>query len=230
MTPPTTPPTTPPSTRPGPGAAARLSLKIVVAGGFGAGKTTMIGSISEIPPLRTEELLTEAGEPIDSLDGVHGKSTTTVSLDHGRRTLTVPAPMMLYLFGTPGQDRFRFLWDDLTRGAVGAVVLADTRRLADSFPSVDYFEDRAVPFVMAVNHFDGARHYTTGQVRDALEVPPQVPVVDCDARDRSSTLTVLKTLVRHALASLTPPPPPPPSPPDLPDLPDLPAGHQAAHP
>lgn len=129
---------TAPTTQPGPGAAAHLALKIVVAGGFGAGKTTLIGSISEIEPLTTEEILTQAGEPIDSLDGVHGKVTTTVSLDHGRRTLTVPAPMMLYLFGTPGQDRFRFMWDDLTRGAIGAVVLADTRRLPECFPSVDY--------------------------------------------------------------------------------------------
>ncbi|MGP4029691.1 GTP-binding protein [Actinomadura sp. 3N407] len=210
-----------PTTHPGSETAAFLSLKIVVAGGFGAGKTTLIGSISEIPPLRTEEVLTEAGEPIDSLDGVREKATTTVSLDHGRRTLTVPAPMMLYLFGTPGQARFRFLWDDLTRGAVGAVVLADTRRLADSFPSVDYFEERGVPFVVAVNHFEHGHRYTTGQVRTALELPERVPVVDCDARDFGSTLTVLKTLVRHALTALTSP---------TPDGPELLAGRQAAHP
>lgn len=202
-----------------------MSLKIVVAGGFGAGKTTLIGSISEIPPLTTEEILTQAGEPIDSLDGVHGKATTTVSLDHGRRTLTVPAPMVLQLFGTPGQARFRFLWDDLTRGAIGAVVLADTRRLDDSFPSIDYFEERTVPFVVAVNHFDGGHRYTTGQVRTALELPDRVPVVDCDARDFASTLTVLKTLVRHALTTLTAPEPDGPDP-----LADHQPGRQAAHP
>ncbi len=209
------------TTPPGPETAAFLLLKIVVAGGFGAGKTTYIGSISEIPPLTTEEVLTEAGEPIDSLDGVQEKATTTVSLDHGRRTLTVPAPMMLSLFGTPGQDRFRFLWDDLTRGAIGAVVLADTRRLDGSFPSVDYFEERGVPFVVAVNHFDGAHRYRTGQVRTALGLPDQVPVVDCDARDFGSALDVLKTLVRHALTTLTSPPP---------DWHGLPAGRAAAHP
>ncbi|TDB88843.1 ATP-binding protein [Actinomadura sp. KC216] len=208
---------TAPTTQPGPGAAAHLALKIVVAGGFGAGKTTLIGSISEIEPLTTEEILTEAGEPIDSLDGVHGKVTTTVSLDHGRRTLTVPEPMMLQLFGTPGQDRFRFLWDDLSQGAVGAVVLADTRRLADSFPSIDYFEERGTPFVVAFNHFDGADRYTTGHVRNALDLPERVPVVDCDARDFGSTLTVLKTLVRHALACLTSP------------SPNQPADRRAAH-
>lgn len=214
-------PTTPPDSE----AAALLSLKIVVAGGFGAGKTTLVGSISEIPPLTTEEVLTEAGEPIDSLDGVHAKATTTVSLDHGRRTLTVPAPMIIYLFGAPGQDRFRFMWDDLTRGAIGAVVLADTRRLADCFSCVDYFEERGVPFVVAVNHFDGGHRYTTGQVHTALELPDRVPVVDCDARDFASTLTVLKTLVRHALTTLTSP---------APDGPDPRADHrpdrQAAHP
>ncbi|WP_433464038.1 GTP-binding protein [Spirillospora sp. CA-128828] len=213
--------TAPPTTSPGPAAPAFPSIKIVVAGGFGAGKTTLIGSISEIEPLTTEELLTAAGEPIDSLDGVHGKATTTVSLDHGRRTLTVPAPLMLYLFGTPGQERFRFLWDDLTRGAVGAVVLADTRRLADSFPSIDYFEERSVPFVVAVNQFDGADRYSAGQVRQALELPLRVPVVDCDARDFSSTLTVLKTLVRYALTALTSTPPAPPG---------LPVDRRAAHP
>jgi signal recognition particle receptor subunit beta len=186
---------------------ANLTFKIVVAGGFGAGKTTLISAISEIEPLSTEELLTAAGERIDSLEGVHGKTTTTVSLDHGRRTLTVPAPMTLYMFGTPGQDRFRFLWDDLTLGAVGAVVLADTRRLADSFPSIDYFEARHVPFVVAVNQFDGAHRYTTGQVRQALELHPRVPVVSCDARDFGSALTVLKALIRHALTARTQSPP-----------------------
>jgi signal recognition particle receptor subunit beta len=192
---------------PKPRAAAGLVFKIVVAGGFGAGKTTLIGAISEIEPLSTEELLTAAGERIDSLDGVHAKATTTVSLDHGRRTLTVPAPMTLYLFGTPGQERFRFLWDDLALGAVGAVVLADTRRLADSFPSIDYFEARRVPFVVAVNQFDGAHRYTAGQVRDALELHPRVPVVTCDARDFGSALTVLKALIRHALIARTEGPP-----------------------
>ncbi|MEU4827740.1 ATP/GTP-binding protein [Actinomadura sp. NPDC023710] len=203
---------------------ALSSFKIVIAGGFGAGKTTLIGSISEIPPLTTDELLTEAGEPIDSLDGVHGKSTTTVSLDFGRRTLTGPTPVVLYLFGTPGQQRFQFLWDGLARGAIGAVVLADTRRLADSFPSIDYFEKRGTPFVVAVNQFDGARRYTTGQVRDALELPAQVPVVACDAREFTLTRTVLITLVQHALTILRT------SPPDPLHQPGRPVEGQAVHP
>lgn len=185
----------------GPGAPAQVTFKVVIAGGFGAGKTTMISSISEIEPLTTEEILTAAGEPIDSLDGVAEKNTTTVSLDHGRRTLTVPVPMTLYLFGTPGQARFRFLWDDLAAGAVGAVVLADTRRLEDSFPSIDYFEQRRMPFVVAVNQFDGAHRYRTDEVRRALELPTHTPVVPCDARNFGSTLTVLTTLVRHAVAA-----------------------------
>lgn len=184
--------------------ARRLALKILIAGGFGAGKTTMVGAISEIQPLSTEERLTAAGAHVDSLDGVDGKTTTTVTLDFGRRTLTQPLPMTLFLFGTPGQDRFDFMWDELALGAVGGVVLADTRRLAAAFPALDFFEQRRVPFVVAVNQFDNAPHrYPTHAVRQALDLPAEVPVVDCDARDPRSVITVLITLVRHALATRT---------------------------
>jgi signal recognition particle receptor subunit beta len=185
-------------------AAARVALKILIAGGFGAGKTTMVGAISEIPPLSTEERLTAAGAHVDSLTGVDGKTTTTVSLDFGRRTFTRPLPMTLFLFGTPGQGRFDFMWDELALGAVGGVVLADTRRLTDAFPALDFFEHRGVPFVVAVNQFDNAvHHYPADMVRRALDLPAGVPVVNCDARDPHSVITVLITLVRHALAAHT---------------------------
>lgn len=180
-----------------------ISVKVVIAGGFGAGKTTLVRSLSEIEPLTTEEILTSEGEQIDSLDGVHGKTTTTVALDYGFRTLAVPEPMTLFLFGTPGQARFRFLWDELTRGAVGAVVLADTRRLPDSFESIDYFEERHVPFLVAVNAFDGAHPYPPEDVRHALELGPGVPVLTCDARDFGSAVDVLAALVSHALQTHT---------------------------
>src|SRR5215467_4583165 len=142
------------------------AFKVLVAGGFGAGKTTLVGAISEIRPLRTEEALTEASIGIDDLSGVGDKTTTTVAMDFGR--ITMGSRLVLYLFGTPGQDRFWFMWDDLSYGALGAVVLADTRRLGDSFPSVDYFERRQVPFIVAINCFDGALHHDPGDVRIAL--------------------------------------------------------------
>ncbi|MFF3839165.1 ATP/GTP-binding protein [Streptomyces sp. NPDC001930] len=173
-----------------------VALKILVAGGFGVGKTTLIGSVSEIRPLNTEEVLTEAGRPMDSLDGVAEKRTTTVALDFGRITLS--DDLALYLFGTPGQNRFWFLWDELACGALGAVVLADTRRLVDCFPAIDYFERRRLPFVVAVNCFDGARDYSAREVADALDLDPGTPVVLCDARERESGKDVLISLVELA--------------------------------
>ncbi|MGA4953917.1 GTP-binding protein [Streptomyces lydicamycinicus] len=174
-----------------------VTLKILVAGGFGVGKTTLVGAVSEIKPLRTEERLTEAGRPVDDLDGVEAKTTTTVAMDFGR--ITVNEELVLYLFGTPGQDRFWFLWDELARGALGAVVLADTRRLADSFAAIDYFERRGLPFTVAVNCFDGADRYAPEAVRDALDLDPQVPVMLCDARLKDSARDVLISVVEHAM-------------------------------
>ncbi|MFF5175029.1 ATP/GTP-binding protein [Micromonospora sp. NPDC000089] len=174
---------------------APLALKILVAGGFGAGKTTLVSALSEVRPLQTEEVLTDAGVGTDDLSGVEGKTTTTVAMDFGR--ITINEDLQLYLFGTPGQDRFWFLWDELAFGALGAVVLADTRRLADCFPSIDYFEQRGLPFVVGVNCFDDARRFGPEAVRQALDLDPDVPVVLCDARDRQSGKLVLISLVEH---------------------------------
>ncbi|MET7785523.1 GTP-binding protein [Streptomyces sp. 900116325] len=175
-----------------------VTLKILVAGGFGVGKTTLVGAVSEIRPLRTEERLTEAGRPVDDTAGVEAKTTTTVAMDFGR--ITLREDLVLYLFGTPGQDRFWFLWDELAQGALGAVVLADTRRLEDCFAAVDYFERREIPFTVAVNCFEGADRFPTRTVQAALDLDPEVPVLMCDARDRSSVRDVLVTVVEHALA------------------------------
>ncbi|MGW6931304.1 GTP-binding protein [Lentzea sp. NPDC054927] len=176
------------------------AVKIVIAGGFGTGKTTMVASVSEIPPLRTEELLTEAGVHVDDLAGIEGKDTTTVALDFGR--ITINTTVVLYLFGTPGQNRFWFMWDELATGAIGAVVLVDTRRLDSSFPSIDFFEHRGIPFVVAVNCFDGSQLYTVDEVRHALDLDEAIPVVLCDARDRESSKTVLVGLIQHSMNRL----------------------------
>ncbi|MFF7392778.1 ATP/GTP-binding protein [Streptomyces scabiei] len=175
-----------------------VTLKILVAGGFGVGKTTCVGAVSEIKPLRTEEVLTEAGRPVDDTSGVENKTTTTVAMDFGR--ITLREDLVLYLFGTPGQDRFWFLWDELASGALGAVVLVDTRRLEDCFAAVDYFERRSIPFVIGVNCFDDAARYPAETVRQALDLDPDVPVVLCDARQRDSVKDVLVAVVRHAMA------------------------------
>jgi signal recognition particle receptor subunit beta len=175
------------------------AVKILVAGGFGAGKTTLVGAVSEIRPLSTEESLTRESIGVDDLSGVEQKSTTTVAMDFGR--ITINDELVLYLFGTPGQDRFWFVWDELALGAIGAVVLADTRRLASCFPSVDYFERRGTPFIVAINCFEGGRSYEADEVRLALDLDPQVPLILCDARDKESSKRVLIALVEHVMAS-----------------------------
>jgi signal recognition particle receptor subunit beta len=173
------------------------ALKLLIAGGFGVGKTTFVGTVSEIEPLRTEELLTTASIGTDHLTGTERKSTTTVAMDFGR--ITISSEHVLYLFGTPGQERFWFMWDELSNGAMGAVVLADTRRLEDCFAAVDFFESRGINFLVAVNEFEAAFRYDPDDVRGALDLKPDTPVMLCDARDPRSATGVLISLIKHLL-------------------------------
>uniref|UniRef100_A0AAU2V367 ATP/GTP-binding protein n=1 Tax=Streptomyces sp. NBC_00003 TaxID=2903608 RepID=A0AAU2V367_9ACTN len=176
---------------------APIATKVVVAGGFGVGKTTFVSAVSEITPLQTEAVMTQASEATDDLSTTPDKVTTTVAMDFGR--ITLDDDLVLYVFGTPGQQRFWFMWDDIVRGAIGAVVLADTRRLSDCFPALDYFESCGLPYIVAVNHFEGTESFEAEDVREALTVPPHIPVVIMDARSRTSVIESLLGLVAHAL-------------------------------